>query len=285
MEPDRIDQGIIDAVAALLAPQAASEGTVALGELKHLEPAALEALRSRFGARAAKSRRVEIPRWQAVGRVDLVVASPDASNTFSLLAELKWCGTKPILFEGVWDCFKMALGAGRPERPHAYLITGAHASVWETSAFADLFDTKDHDPVELCERDIGGRDHWLAWDALLYGGYDSYPEAVPAVLRTTVVARTPVADGEIRAVEVEAVGDEWIPFIDGWPHGNRPAQARRPAADPKARIVADPSRIDWDDDIQFDPAYDPANADLISQLREIGAWPDDYPKPTDYDDF
>ena len=277
MEPDRIVQASIDAIAARLEHEAAEVGVAALGERKHLEPAALDSLQSVFGERAAKSRRVKIPHWESVGNVDVVVTRPDTQAEFSILGELKWCGTRPVLFEAVWDCFKMALGTLRPEHPRAYLITGAHATVWETSPFAVLFETQDHDPVELCMRDIGGRDHWLAWDALLYGGKDRYPDAVPAAIRTTVVARAPVGEGEIRAVEVDVVGDDWIPFANGWPRGERPSTARRP-------LLAPPSRfIDTDEDIQWDPAYDPANADLISQLREIGAWPDDYPAPLDFD--
>jgi hypothetical protein len=277
LEPDTIVQASSDAIAARLEPEAAQVGVAALGERKHLEPAALDGLRSVFGERAAKSRRVKIPHWESVGNVDVVVTVPDTPTEFSILGELKWCGTRPVLFEAVWDCFNMALGTLRPEHPRAYLITGAHTTVWETSPFAVLFETHAHDPVELCMRDIGGRDHWLAWDALLYGGKDRHPDAVPAAIRTTVVARAPVGDGEIRVVEVAPVSNDWIPFANGWPRGERPSTAHRPLVAPASRF------IDTDEDIQWDPAYDPANADLISQLREIGAWPDDYPAPLDFE--
>jgi len=276
MGSDQLDQRFLDAVAALLVPEAASVGIAALGERKHLEPAALEGMRAVFGDRAAKSRRVPIPEWERVGNVDLVASAPDAPGDFSVLVELKSCGTRPILFEAIWDCFKMALGSLRPETPRAY-FTLAHTTVWETSIFADLFDTKDHDPVELCMRDVGGRDHWLAWDALLYGGHDRYPNAVPAVLRTTMVARAMLGDGEIRAVEVTPASPDFLEFINGWPKGQRPARAHRPILAPTSRFV------DTDEDIQWDPAYDPANADLISMLREVGVWTDDYPAPRDLD--
>jgi len=266
---DQIDQTAVDKIAAALRARAGDGGEAAFGELRDLEPAAVAALREAFGDRVEKTRRVLIPRWASVGLVDIVVRSAENPAEPSVLAELKWCRAQhDLVFEGVWDCFKMALATLRPESPRAYLITGAHASVWAKSPFADLFDTATHDPVELCMRDIGGRDHWLALDALLYGGHDRYPEAVPAALRTTVVGRSPVGDTELRAVEVRVASPDWIPFLDGWPHGQRPPQAHRPE-------LAQPSRfIDTDDNIQWVRATLPENRELVDFAKSIGAWPD-----------
>ena len=278
---DRIDQACVDAIAAQLAARAAELGGAKLRERKDLEPAAVAGLGPIFEGRVEKSRRVGIPLWDSVGQVDLVVRSPDAQAEFSLLAELKWCGeNRNVLYEGIWDLFKMALGTQRVGRPRCYLITGAHAKVWEQSAFADLFEAKQHDVVELCMRDLGGRDHWLAWDALLYGGWDRYPDAVPAVVHTTVVGRAIVGDGEIRAVEVSVPADDWIPFTAGWPHGQRPERARQPAELlvelelPESMDVAPGMCFTIDDDgnVQWDPATLPENQALIAELKRIGAW-------------
>lgn len=266
---DQIDQAAVDTIAAVLRSRAGDGGEAAFGERTDLEPAAVEGLREVFGDRVEKSRRVSIPRWESVGQVDIVVHSPETPDEPSVLAELKWCRAQhDVVFEGVWDCFKMALATLRPESPRAYLITGAHASVWAKSPFADLFETATHDPVELCMRDIGGRDHWLAWDALLYGGSDRYPDAVPAALRTTVVGRSPVGDSELRAVEVRVASADWIPWLDGWPHGLRPAQAHRPELAPPSRFV------DTDDDIQWVQATLPENRELVEYFKSIGLWPD-----------
>jgi hypothetical protein len=281
VDADRIDQAGLAAIAALLEPRAAEFGVAGLRERKDLEPTCVEGLRPAFGERLEKSRRVAIPQWESVGQVDLVVHSPETSGEFSLLAELKWCGAgRNVLYEGIWDLFKMALGTRRPEQPRGYLITGAHSTVWEESAFSDLFETKDHDLVELCMRDLGGRDHWLAWDALLYGGGDRHPDAVPAGLRTTVVGRARVGDGELRAVEVTVSEDDWIPFTDGWPYGERPERARQPGQIqfelelPASMEIAPGMCFTVGDDgtIQWDPATLPENQALVAELKRIGVW-------------
>jgi hypothetical protein len=240
--PEVIDQAAVEAIATVLRRRAAESGVAELGEPSVLEPATVEALGPLTGDRVEKSRNVGIPQWGltdpgtelrpggAVGQVDIAVPSVSSSGEFSYLAELKWCGPgKDILYEGIWDGFKMALGTQRPETPRTYsLLTGAQEAVWQQSPFADLFDSKDHDPVELCMRDVGGRDHRLAWDCLLEGGYDRYPDALPPQLRTIIAGRASIDGWQLRAVEVQVVGEEWIPLSGGWPRGERPEQARYP---------------------------------------------------------
>lgn len=99
------------------------------------------------------------------------------------------------------------------------------------------------------------------------------PEAVPARLQTTVAGRASVGDGELRAVEVSVTSGDWIPFTDGWPWGKRPVSARRPAATgPTASPAPSSSFVDTDEQVRWDPATDPANAELITELEGIGAW-------------
>ena len=232
MQDESLQQSSLDAIAEALAQRIIKSPDGVVGERKDLEPASVQAFSSLFGDRVDKSRKVAIPHWESVGHVDLLVRSNEDPLKFSWLAELKWSGPgRGVLYEGVWDLFKMALGTLRSERPRAYLITGAPAAVWRSSGFADLFDDKQHDPVDLCLRDTGGRDQRLAWDELLYGGDDRYPDRVPARLRTAVAGRAPVGEFELRAAEVTIIGDEWIPFGGGWPHGHRPSDARRPIHD------------------------------------------------------
>jgi hypothetical protein len=233
-----LDQAGIEAIAAELERDVVALGGAAISERKDLEPATVSALGPLFGGRVQKSRKVLVPHWAKVGQVDLVLESLGSPKEFSWLAELKWCGRRgDVLFEGIWDLFKMALAGERPNQPRTYLVTGAPAAIWNASRFADLFDDRDHDPIELCHRDTGGRDHWLAWDALLDGGDDRYPDQTPAVIRTSVVGRAAIGDSEIRAVEVASVGAERIPFLDGWPNGERPAGARRPVLSADAELA------------------------------------------------
>ena len=228
MREARINQAHIEAIAVELGERDQAAGNVeALAERKDLEPACVTALRPFFDGHMEKSRKVEIPYWENVGQVDLVSQMGELPDQFAWLAELKWCRSGPdILYEAVWDLFKMALGSWRGEKPRCYLITGAAASRWD-SPFADLFDDREHDPVELCMRELGGRNHRLAWDALLKGGYDHQPTSIPARLRTVIRGRARVGAWELQAVEVEVV--DLISMDGGWPYGRRPSQARRPA--------------------------------------------------------
>ncbi len=225
----RLTHGLVAAIASEL-ERCAEHGVAGLAERKDLEPAAVAALGGTFAGRVEKDRRVAVPHWVSVGNVDLIVRAGLASEQLALMAELKWCGPGyDILYEGVWDLMKMALATTRAEQPRAYLITGAEHSLWRTSSFADLFEDEEHDPVQLCLRELNNRGRTLAWDALLKGGYDRYPDAVPASLRTSVRGRAAVGDWELRVVEVHVAGEKWIPMDGGWPHGRRPARARRPA--------------------------------------------------------
>ncbi len=73
----------------------------------------------------------------------------------------------------------------------------------------------------------------MAWDYLLEGGYDSFPDRVPARIRTKAVGRAPITLGaealELRAIRVDLPDDELVDFENGWPEGRRPVGALRPA--------------------------------------------------------
>jgi hypothetical protein len=233
---EQLDQAQVAAIAVELGRRA--RGPLDLGrfgERKDLEPAAVGALAPTYGARVEKDRDVPIPRWPSVGRADLVVWENAAAKRVSWVAELKWCGpATDLLYEGVWDLFKMALARQRDEQPRAYLLSGAEQTVWERSPFACLLEDEEHDTEQLCSRELTDRKRTLAWDAALHGGWDRFPDGVPARIATRVVGRAAVGDCELRAAEVSMVGREWVPFVEGWPHGRRPARAKHPLAPPPA---------------------------------------------------
>jgi hypothetical protein len=204
-------------------------GVAALAERKDLEPSAAIGLLPAFIDRVETSRRVVIPHWDRVGLADLVLRDAPGSKTAAWVAELKWCGPREdILYEGVWDLFKMALAASRPDRPKAYLISGAERAVWGASPFANLFDDATHDPAELCRRRLASKHAPAAWDELLHRGHENYPERIPALLSTSVIGRASVGDWELRAAQVNLLGDDWIEMTGGWPDGDRPEDARHP---------------------------------------------------------
>jgi len=195
-------------------------GVMALGERSDLEPGAVAALTPTFGERVERDRKISVPHWAGVGHVDLLVRDAQTAERLHLVAELKWCKRgRNVLYEMVWDMFKMALATGREDHPKTYLVSGAEQSLWKTSAFADLLDDATHDPVELCARRLP--DRTLAWDDLLRGGYDRYPDRLPARIDTVIVGRAAVGEWELRAVQVNVIGEDWITMDGGWPHGDR----------------------------------------------------------------
>jgi len=204
-----------------------------LGEMGHLEPAAVGELGRAFPSRVEKNRKVAIPAWSTVGNVDLIIRASPGSQRLTHVIELKWCPShKGTLYEGIWDLFKMALASTRSEAPHAYLIAGAPMSAWAADFCRDLYDSTVHSAVELCERRFLSGSRRLAWDDLLEGGYDRYPQMVPARIRTESAGRESLADAseqwELRAVQVSIDGTGCVPFLQGWPFGTRPEGALRP---------------------------------------------------------
>ncbi len=232
-----LTEELVEAIADQLGTRANRESASvgALRERKDLEPSALAVLMTVFGTRAEKGRRVLIPDWPGVGNVDLLLRRPDPEDALAWMCELKWCGPgNDVLYEAIWDLFKMALGKTREDHPATFLMTGAEKSLWAGSAFADLFETKNHVSEELCQRRLPDRRETIAWDDLLRGGYDKHPEHLPAEITTESVGRATIGDWELRAVRIRAVSDDLIPMTGGWPRGVRPADARHPSSTPKS---------------------------------------------------
>jgi hypothetical protein len=191
-------------------------GIEKLAERRDMEPATLAEMRGRFAERPDKDIKVTIPGWGHVGRVDVVVRDAPRSMSMSALIELKWCGRgHDVVYEGISDMFKMALGTLREDHPRGYLITGAAKSLWTASEFADLFSSRDHDPIELCARRLSDRRATIAWDEAIRGAYEHYPEAVPSGITTRTRGRAVVGDWELRAVEVVVTNTKLISMEGG----------------------------------------------------------------------
>ena len=224
-DPDAAITHALQNAVPRLESAAASVGVDALGENRHLQPELVRSMREvveeeLVWPNAAPS----ISAWKRVGKVDLAVRTEPGSDRLFLGAELKW----GKLDEGVWDLFKMALLAMRPEVAGTFLVTGAVTTRWSQDFCTSLFANGDHSTLELCGWRYPGGDKWLVWDNMLYGGNDSFPEFVPQDIATRLVSTQAIAPGaEVRVVRV-LPSSETITFVNGWPHGRRPPDAKRP---------------------------------------------------------
>ena len=219
-------------VSEVLAPRF---GSIDLLREKHLVEALEAGLASSCGGRIAVGRVISIPGWPSLGRsgVDLAVEGP--ARQYPVLIEAKWCHSgRDKIYEAIWDLFKMALGLRRADTLSSYLITGAPSTMWRSGFTIDLFEGGEFTPQELCGRMLpwGREPRWLAWDDLLYGGSDRFPDEVPAsivtepILEPVELASAP--KWMIKAVRVSVPDTTPVPFAGGWPQGLRPPHARHP---------------------------------------------------------
>jgi hypothetical protein len=210
-------------------------GSVDLLREKHLAEALKTGLEAQTRARVTVGTVVPIPGWPSLGRSGVDVAVMTGAARYPVLLEAKWCHSgRDKIYEAIWDLFKVALGLRRPETHASFLVTGAPSAMWPTGFCRDLFEGGTFTPEELCSRMLpwGRQPRWLAWDDLLYGGKDRFPDEVPAVIQTEPVvepADIPVTPKwTIRAVSISVPESIPVPFTGGWPHGSRPANARHP---------------------------------------------------------
>lgn len=197
---------------------------------RHLVSALGDALRAETETEPV-SKRLPVPDWPSLGRsaVDIVCDSKAGTH----VVEVKWChGGEDKVYEAIWDLFKMALVRELDGIASAHLVTGCPVSMWETAFCADLFGGGIFEPEELCKRIYPTPSQRPGWDWLLSGGYDRFPERLPARIEIRRAGRCAVADGkepwEVRAVSVHPLGDQRVEFIDGWPNGDRPSSAKHP---------------------------------------------------------
>jgi hypothetical protein len=211
---------------------------------KHLV-AALRAALAQGGLHAVTGKVIAIPDWPSLGRSGVDIAAVQ-DGVYPLLAEAKWCHSgKDKIYEGIWDLFKMALGTCRPEASDTALITGAPAHMWETGFCRDLLEGGEFTPEELCARVLpwGLEPRWFAWDDLLYGGYDRHPIQVPHRIVTSPIGKPVALELEqpwlIRSVAVSVIDHAPVPFVGGWPHGDRPPGAHHPKPPERGEVFRD----------------------------------------------
>jgi|tagenome__1003787_1003787.scaffolds.fasta_scaffold20937900_1 hypothetical protein len=210
-------------------------GSVDLVRERHLVEALGAGLAGSTGAQIALGTVIPIPGWPSLGRSGVDVAVLSGPSRYSAIFEAKWCHSgKDKIYEAIWDLFKMALGLRRPDTHASFLVTGAPSSMWRTGFCTDLLEGGEFHPPELCGRLLpwGREPRWLAWDDLLYGGHDRFPDNVPARLATEPLLDELQLRTEppwtIRAVRISVLDPTPVPFLNGWPNGLRPANARHP---------------------------------------------------------
>ncbi len=220
---------VADHLASEIVPRLGSLSTV---RERHLTDAVKAVLRRRSG-KVPTSSVVPVPGWPSLGKSGVDVVVPEGDNPLrpQHVLELKWCqpGNDKV-YEAIWDLFKVALLTRLDSVESAYLVTGAPVAMWSTAFCRDIFEGGNFESEQLCSRVFptskAGR---LAWDHLLWGGNDRFPDSVPMVIETRLVARSLLTyedlSWEIRAVSVHPCAGD-VAFDAGWPHGRRPAGPR-----------------------------------------------------------
>lgn len=244
MPASLLDDQLVAAIATVMKRRIDLRGIEKVGERKDLEPVTVAVLGAAFPDRVEKDRKVAIPDWERVGNVDVVIRHQLAPDQFRALIELKWAGPgDDIIYEAIYDLFKLSLATGREDKPRAYLLTGASAAHWASSGFEDLFADAEHDPVELCQRRLLDSRQTNAWDALLKGSDDKCPLVLSQRIRTSIVGRASAGAWELRAVEVSVSNGAIVPFGGGWPWGDRPADAKHPLPASAPEMQIDPATL------------------------------------------
>lgn len=237
-DPPSSSEGLIvdtlaEVTARMSAPAPASLKTI---REKHLTSEVKIALSKRTG-KVASSSVVAVAEWPSLGRspVDVVIPEGEDPRHPRHVLELKWCQWRhDKVYEAIWDLFKIALLTRLGSVKSGHLVTGAPVELWEAAFCGDIFDGGHFETEKLCNRILPwSRTEMVAWDDLLWGGSDRFPDRVPAVIETRPLPPRRLTDGEltweIRAVSVKADLND-VPFVDGWPRGRRPIDARRPLA-------------------------------------------------------
>ena len=143
-----------------------------------------------------RERHVEVPGFQGVGPVDIVLGDP-AAGTGVGLVECKWSvASRDKIYEGAWDAIKLALAVGDGSHSRGWLITGAESTAWDATETPDLFETATIETTNLWKRPLrkrgpnGGR---TVGEDCENGGYGNMFTHAPAKLHVQLVATAQVA--------------------------------------------------------------------------------------------
>lgn len=115
------------------------------------------ALAENVGAAVERERHIEVPGFQGVGAVDIVISDQPKGRPTALV-ECKWSvdAKRDKIFESAWDAVKLALAAAKHDAK-AWLVTGAPARSWKMTETPDLFADGRVDSSELWARDLYAR--------------------------------------------------------------------------------------------------------------------------------
>jgi hypothetical protein len=177
------------------------------------------ALAHTTGAAVVGEKHVEVPGFQGVGPVDVVVnASTNGSPIGMVECKRSQDPKRDKIYEALWDAIKLALAIEAALNAAAYIVTGASGAAWKSTESSDLFETGRLSTTELWNRPLippgphGG--HTFGED-LLAGGYGNNFEWAHAQLRFTLAGEAAVdgMDFTIKVVQVEGMG-ELLRFAD-----------------------------------------------------------------------
>lgn len=145
------------------------------------------------GAVVVPEKHVEVPGFQGVGPVDVVVKASTSGLPIGML-ECKWSQDpkRDKIYETLWDAIKLALAIEPAQNAAAYIVTGASGAVWQSTESSDIFETGQVSTTDLWNRPLippGPHGGTTFGQDLLDGGYGNKFEWAPAQLRFTLAGR------------------------------------------------------------------------------------------------
>jgi len=209
---DEIDEG--DSVARALSLAARAIEQLELAREKPIRERDLaDALGSQL-ARSRVERKLTVPGWDPQpGAVDVFTVDARGNPVLVIETKLK---SDNALFECLWDAAKVLSLTRLASVEAAYLVAGTTNRNWQKPIdCADMFNSGRYELVGTIER----YSDW--WEKYILGDSTGRPELVPDEMDVELVASVELKLGgrpwELRAIRVQAVDDDWIPFTDGRP--------------------------------------------------------------------
>lgn len=165
-------------------------------------------------------RHIEVPCFQGVGPVDIVLRAGPGGEEACGLIECKWSTSisRDKIFESAWDAVKLALAIPKSTAGR-WLVTGAPSVSWDRSETSDLFVTGEIHVGELWGRKLYARGHnggWTVGEDCEAGGRGNVFTHAPERISVRAVSdvAVPGAQARIRVARVRAVPGPLIRFHD-----------------------------------------------------------------------
>ena len=152
-------------------------------------------------ARIEREKHVDVPGFQGVGPVDVVISNPDLGTRRGLV-ECKWSVDlrRDKIYEVAWDAIKLALALSQCDAG-GWLVVGAPDASWQATEASDLFQDGEVNSRELWGRALyargsnGGTTIGADCEA---GGYGNMFTYAPERLRVRGVADVGLPDCQVR---------------------------------------------------------------------------------------